>query len=138
MVFVYYRGDDPHADAEVARLLQEGGQRVSLGQNWFVRQERSHHDPNTYHTHFLYGRNQISVINIDGSPSHGTTRAGLPNWVVDAAIEKGYINEGAGLPIVTAEPYLLEKVQHIQRFGLTSLIFIQTCVSVANRLWGRR
>ena len=50
------------------------------------------HVPNMQpHTHVMLRGDDVSIINRDGTQSHGTNRDQLPNWVVDRIRQMGLI-----------------------------------------------
>lgn len=90
-VFVFYETDDLRAAANAAAFLVEGGRTWSLDKKWSVRMDNPH-PPNTQkHTHVMFRGDDVSIINRDGTQSHGTNRDQVPNWVIDRIKQMGLI-----------------------------------------------
>ncbi|RZN07308.1 hypothetical protein CWO91_27940 [Bradyrhizobium genosp. SA-3] len=99
-VLVYYDYGDAQAAKNAAYLI-EGGKIWDIDKKWSVRQDRTHHDPTTTHTHIRFKGNDYAILHRDGSPSHNMPADGVPNWVMDrirkmGLIESTFIVEAAG------------------------------------------
>jgi hypothetical protein len=100
--FAFYATADAAATAN-ARYLIEGGRTWELDKQWCVRMDQPHTNMQK-HNHLLFKGNEVSIINRDGTQSHGTDRDNVPNWVVDTLKKKGLIEgallaEASGVPI---------------------------------------
>ena len=89
-LFVFYRTDDLVA-AKNAAYLVEGGKLVELQQGWSFRVDPPHTTGMQRHVHVMLRTNDVSIINRDGTQSHGTTRDKVPNWVIDKIKAKGLV-----------------------------------------------
>ena len=89
-VFVYYETADTVA-AQAAAFLVEGGKPVALQQGWTYRADRPHVPATQPHVHIMLKKNEVSVINRNGTQSHGTTRDNVPNWVLQKIRDTGLI-----------------------------------------------
>jgi hypothetical protein len=136
MLFIYFRDDDERAKASAHQLITEGGKTEHLKGGWSVRRERSHHNPEKYHTHIMMHGNDVSVINADGTQSHGTTRDHVPNRVISHCISKKYFTEEAAIwNSHTIDPIVADKVRRIEKFGVIfELEFIPAVTRVLSRM----
>ena len=89
-LFVFYRTDDLEA-AKNAAFLVEGGKPVELQQGWSYRADPAHTTGMQNHVHVMLRKDDVSIINRDGTQSHGTTRDKVPNWVIDKIKANGLI-----------------------------------------------
>ena len=121
-VLAYYRTDDAVAAANAAFIV-EGGKPVRLQQGWTYRADPPHTTGMQHHVHVYLKGNEKSVINRDGTQSHGTTRKDLPNWVANRIKAKGLIEgalltEASGAPIVVVPPEIIgAALSHSLQFG---------------------
>lgn len=92
MEFAYFETGDTYARRHAAELLPEG-RTYGLGKGWSVRVDRTHHDPTLMHNHLIFRKNEIAVINQDGSASHNTDLNQVPNWVVGELRKRGLTEE---------------------------------------------
>jgi hypothetical protein len=101
--FVFYETADATAAAN-ARYLIEGGRTWELDKRWSVRSDPPHAPNMQKHNHLLFKGNEVSIINRDGTQSHGTSRDNVPNWVIDKLrsrdlIESVLLVEASAVPI---------------------------------------
>ena len=113
-VFVFYPSNDQLARSN-AEYIVEGGRTLDLGQKWLARMDPPHHTKMKPHCHVMLRGDDVSIINKDGTPSHGTTRDGVPSWVIDKIKAKGLI-EGrllveANLSDMRLTQVLIEKAE---------------------------
>jgi hypothetical protein len=135
MLFIYFRGDDERAKNSAHQLITEGGKTEQLKGGWSVRHERSHHNPEMYHTHIMLHGNDVSVINADGTQSHGTTRDDVPTRVITHCIDKKYFTEATAIwRSHTIDPIVADKVRRIERYGV---VFELTVVPAVTRVLSR-
>lgn len=102
-IFVFYLGSDNEAALHAAYLV-EAGRTWNADNNWTVRTDRSHVPGMQDHVHIMLKGKQVSVINKDGTASHGTDRAAVPNWLIDRIKDRGLIEsqlivEASGAPL---------------------------------------
>jgi hypothetical protein len=88
--FVFYETADATAAAN-ARYLIEGGRTWELDKQWSVRSDPPHAPNMQKHNHLLFKGNEVSIMNRDGTQSHGTSRDNVPNWVIDKLKKRGLI-----------------------------------------------
>ena len=88
--FVFYETTDLAAAAHAAFLV-EGGRAWALDHRWSVRMDRSHAPNMQDHVHVMLKGRDVSIINRDGTQSHGTTRDQVPNWLIDNIKKRGLI-----------------------------------------------
>jgi hypothetical protein len=105
-LFVFYRTDDLVA-AKNAAYLVEGGKPVELQQGWSFRVGPPHTTGMQRHVHVMLRTNDVSIINRDGTQSHGTTRDKVPNWVIDKIKAKGLIESTYIVEANTPSPVLV-------------------------------
>ena len=86
--FVFYETADLVA-ANTAAYLIEGGRTWTLDKKWSARMDRSHAPNMDDHTHLMLRGKDVSIVNRDGTQSHGTTRDKVPNWVFDKIKDSG-------------------------------------------------
>jgi hypothetical protein len=89
-VFIFYETTDLVA-AENATYVIEGGRVWNLDNQWSVRMDNPHAPNMQKHTHVMFKGNDVSIINRDGTQSHGTNRDKVPNWVIDGIRQRGLI-----------------------------------------------
>ncbi|OSI65024.1 hypothetical protein BSZ21_21795 [Bradyrhizobium canariense] len=89
-VLVIYEYGDLQAAANASYLI-EGGKTWDIDKKWSVRQDRTHHDSTTTHTHIRFRGNDYAVLHRDGTPSHNMPADGVPNWVMDRIRKMGLI-----------------------------------------------
>ena len=92
MRIVIYRRDSVRSTRRALELLPEG-KSYDFGQKWGARTDPPHHTKMLKHTHITHGGHDVWVVNADGTDSHGTTRDGVPGWVVDELRAKRIIEE---------------------------------------------
>lgn len=80
-VILFYLMGDAEAERQAVYLV-ESGQKWDVDNKWSVRMDRAHAPGLKDHVHVLLKGKRVSVINKDGSPSHGTDRSGVPNWLI--------------------------------------------------------
>jgi hypothetical protein len=110
-VFAFYRTDDANAALNAAYIV-EGGRPIALQQGWSYRADPPHTTGMQKHVHIMLDRNQVSVINGDGTQSHNTTRDAVPKWVLDKIKTKGLIEsalivEASGTPAVLVPEFTI-------------------------------
>lgn len=111
-VFAFYATADREAAAH-AEFLMEGGRSWEIDKKWSVRMDRRHVPNMQDHVHVRLNGRDVSIINRDGTQSHGTTRDSVPNWVVDkiktrGLIEGVLIEEARGQIVIP--PEIIERV----------------------------
>ncbi len=89
-LFGFYKTADLLA-AETAAYLIEGGRKWELDKQWSVRMDNPHAPNMQKHTHVMFQGKDVSIINRDGTQSHGTNRDKVPNWVIDKMRKRGLI-----------------------------------------------
>jgi hypothetical protein len=118
-VFAFYRTDDADAALNAAYIV-EGGRPVALQQGWSYRADPPHTTGMQNHVHIMLNRNQVSVINRNGTQSHNTTRDAVPKWVLDKIKAKGLIEsalivEARGTPPVLVPEFTIgTAIRHSQ------------------------
>ncbi|WOH59932.1 hypothetical protein [Bradyrhizobium sp. BWC-3-1] len=105
-LFIFYRTDDLEA-AQNAAFLVEGGKPVELQQGWSYRADPAHVMGMQNHVHIMLKKNDVSIINRDGTQSHGTSRDKVPNWVIDKIKARGLIESAYIIEASTAPPILV-------------------------------
>jgi len=88
MLFAFFESKDAKASTTAQTLLPEG-RTWQVDNKWSVRVDRSHHDPESKHFHFIAKGEDVAVINQYGSPSHGSNPNAVPKWVRAWAKDKG-------------------------------------------------
>jgi hypothetical protein len=81
----------PHPRSPRATLLFE---KRSRKRRSIRRSDRPHTTGIQQHNHILFKGNEVAVINKDGTPSHNTSRDGIPRHVIDHMVKKKFIKEG--------------------------------------------
>ena len=93
---VHFSSADKEA-RRVARLLIEGGKTVDFDNRYSVRKDRAHVPGQSDHVHVLLKGTEVCVINMDGTPSHGSDlnrlTKGLRSHLRDMGVnfEEGYL-----------------------------------------------
>jgi hypothetical protein len=89
-VLVFYDYGDVKAAANADYLI-EGGKTWNIDKKWSVRQDRTHHDPTTTHTHIMFKGDNYAILHRDGTPSHNMPADKVPRWVLDRIKKMGLI-----------------------------------------------
>lgn len=90
-IFIFAAAD--RAAARAAELLCEGGRTYELKKGYHCRFDRAHVPGQDDHLHVYLGRNQVCVINRDGTPSHNSV-VDLPRHVRDDISALGLVDLG--------------------------------------------
>ena len=103
-VFIFYPSNN-RAAALMASYLVEGGRSWDIDKKWSVRMDRGHAPGMQDHVHVMLRGQDVSIINRDGTPSHGTDRSGVPNWLIDNIKKRGLVEstlivEASGEPVM--------------------------------------
>jgi hypothetical protein len=88
--FVFYETADLAAAAYAAYLV-EGGRTWEIDNKWSVRMDRPHAPNMQDHVHVMLKGRDVSIINRDGTQSHGTNRDAVPNWLINRIKAQGLI-----------------------------------------------
>lgn len=67
------------------------------------------------HNHILFKGNEIAVINKDGTPSHNTSRDGIPRHVIDHLVTKKFIKEDREANIPLVPPEIIQQAEILDR-----------------------
>lgn len=73
-----FENEDTQAERLSEALIIEG-KTYDLGKGYSARFDKAHVSNQKDHLHVLYKKNQLFVINKDGTPSHGTDISSIPN-----------------------------------------------------------
>jgi len=87
---ILYRTNSAQSVDRAKELLPEG-KTYDLGRNWGARTDPPHHTKMQQHTHITRYGQDVWVVNVDGTDSHGTDRGDVPNWVMDKLRKKQII-----------------------------------------------
>jgi hypothetical protein len=104
-LMIYVADGDPAGAGRAARLIEEG-QWYQIGKGWRARSDKPHASGQP-HVHVYFRRNELYVINQDGTPSHNRDLSTMPARVHDflkaRRLIEGTLVETAG----AAEPVLV-------------------------------
>lgn len=114
--FVFFLQSDNVATA-FASYLVEAGNTWNVDNKWSVRHDNAHVPGMQNHVHILMKGREVSIINRDGTPSHGTDRSAVPNWVIDQIRERGLIEsqlivEASNIPLIPPAEVIASAVYH--------------------------
>ena len=115
-LFVFHHPDDTVGAREAIHLC-EGGKTWDYGQNWTVRRDQGHTKGMQAHVHIMLHGKDVTIINKDGTQSHGTDRSKTPNWIIDKLKKQGLIEstlivEANGTPRVLVSPDIIWRAEY--------------------------
>lgn len=93
---IFVRAEDSIALRHLAAIIEEG-QWIDLRQGWRARADTPHVRGMMGHVHLELRRNQVAVINRDGSPSHGSNIDQVPNRIIRSLRDRGLIESANDL-----------------------------------------
>ena len=91
-IILIFERTDAHSRFFAEQILEEG-KTYDLNKGYSIRFDKAHVQGQQDHTHFMIKNNEIGVINRDGTPSHGSDIGRIPNNMINAAKDKGFIKE---------------------------------------------
>jgi hypothetical protein len=65
--------------------------------------------------HTLFKGNELAVINKDGTPSHNTSRDGLPRHVIDHLVTKKFIKQSLEAHVPLTPPKVIEQAEGLDQ-----------------------
>lgn len=93
---------DYRATAAAEQLVEEG-QWYDLGKGWRARADRPHTTGMQPHAHVYLRKNELFVVNRDGTPSHGSDLSSMPRRIQQRLRSKTLI-EGQVTETASASP----------------------------------
>jgi hypothetical protein len=90
-VLIFEKGDE--FSQCIAEQILEEGRTYILNKRHSIRFDKAHVTGQQDHTHFMIKGREIGAINKDSSPSHGTDVNKIPQNMIKAAKDKGFIEE---------------------------------------------
>lgn len=88
-IFIYHLTDDSVASVEATHLVE--GTTWQVDNKWSVRSDSAHVPGQKDHIHIRLRGKDVSVINSDGSSSHGTNANSVPSWLMAKVKERGLV-----------------------------------------------